>query len=81
MMMRPLYPCGKPCSRETLNETVKRLALLSYDGITASNLNPVEVISIIQSNRKFYHIYTITIVYNSQISQSDWYFRNCQVWA
>ena len=27
----------------------------------ASNLNPVEVFSILQSNRKFYHIYTVTI--------------------
>ena len=33
-----------------------------YDGITASNLNPVGVFSILQSNRTFYHIYTITIV-------------------
>ena len=28
----------------------------------ASNLNPVGVFSILQSNRKFYHIYTLTIV-------------------
>ena len=33
-----------------------------YDGITASNLNPVGVFSTLLSNRKFYHIYTVTIV-------------------
>ena len=27
MTMNPLYPCGKPCSRGTRNETVKNLAL------------------------------------------------------
>ena len=34
---------------------------LNYDGITASNLIPVGVFSILQSNRKLYHIYTVTI--------------------
>ena len=34
----------------------------NYDGNTASNLNPVGVFSILQSNQKFYHIYTVTIV-------------------
>ena len=34
----------------------------NYDVITVSNLNPVGVFSILQSNRKFYHIYTVTIV-------------------
>ena len=34
----------------------------NYDGITASNLNPVRVFSILQSNRKFYHFYTAIIV-------------------
>ena len=29
MTMSPLYPCGKPCSRGTHNETVKNLALFS----------------------------------------------------
>ena len=29
MTMSPLYPCGKPCSRGTRNETVKNLALIS----------------------------------------------------
>ena len=51
--MSPLYPCDKPCSTGTRNEAVKNLALFSA---------PVEVFSILQSNRKFYHIYTVTIV-------------------
>ena len=34
----------------------------NYDGITAPNLNPVGVFSILQSNRKFYYMYTVTIV-------------------
>ena len=29
MTISPLYPCGKPCSRGTHNETVKNLALFS----------------------------------------------------
>ena len=68
MTMSPLYPCGKPCSRGTHNETVKILALFSsiingnYDRILASNLSPVGVFSILQSNQKLYHIYTVTIV-------------------
>ena len=66
MTMSPLYPCRKPCSRGTHNETVKNFAFFSnqwnYDGLTASNLSPVGVFSILQSNRKFYHIYTVTIV-------------------
>ena len=69
MTMNPLYPCGKPCSGGTHNETVKNLALLTsivnewnYDGITALNHNPVGVFSVLYSNRKFYHIYTVTIV-------------------
>ena len=61
-----LYPC-KPCSRKTSNETVKNLALFSLiirkdDRLTASNLNPVEVFLILQSNRTFYRVYTVTIV-------------------
>ena len=27
--MNPMYPCGKPCSSRTHNETVKKLALYS----------------------------------------------------
>ena len=34
----------------------------NYDRIMASNLNPVGEFSFLQSNRKFYHIYTVTIV-------------------
>ena len=34
----------------------------NYDGITASNLNPVGVLSILQLNLKFHHIYTVTKV-------------------
>ena len=34
----------------------------NYERITASNLYPVGVFSILQSSRKFYHIYTGTIV-------------------
>ena len=52
MIMSPLYPLCKPCSTGTHN----------YDGITVSNLNPVRVFSILQSYRKSYLIYTVTIV-------------------
>ena len=64
MTMSLLYPCGKPCSTGTHNETVKKLTLFSkvINGITASNLNPVGVFSVPQSNRKFYHICSVTIV-------------------
>ena len=34
----------------------------NYQKITDSNLHPVGVFSILQSNRKFYRIYAITIV-------------------
>ena len=66
MTMSPLHPCGKPCSRGT-HETVKNLPLFSsiINGImmeVASNLNPVGVFSVLQSNQKFYYIYTVTIV-------------------
>ena len=50
MTMSPLYPCDKPCSTETHDETVKKLAVFSAI-ITASNLSPVGVFSILQSNR------------------------------
>ena len=68
MMTSPLYPCSKPCSKGTNNETVKNLALVSsiikwnYDGIMALNLSPIEGFPILQSNKKFYHIYTVIIV-------------------
>ena len=68
MTMSPLYPSDKPCSTGTHDKTVKKVGPIfcnhqwNYDGITAPNRNPVGVFSILQSNRKFYHIYTITIV-------------------
>ena len=68
MKMSPLYPCGKPCSRGTHNETVKTLGPIffnhqwNYERITASNLHPVGAFSILQSSRKFYHIHTLTII-------------------
>ena len=34
----------------------------NHDTTMASNLNPVGVFSILQSNRKFSHIYTVTII-------------------
>ena len=48
MTMNPLYPYGKPSSTGTHDKTLKKLALFAaiingYDGITASNLNSVEV--------------------------------------
>ena len=66
MTMGPLYPRGKPCSRGTHNETVRKQDLFSsiinYDGTTASNLNLMGVFSILQSNRNIYRIYIVTIV-------------------
>ena len=68
MTTSPLYPCGKPCSRGTNNVKVKNLVLFSsiIKAIMMEsrlrNSNPVGVVSILQSNRKFYHIYTVTIV-------------------
>ena len=35
---------------------------LNYDVMTASNLSPVSVFYILQSNGKFYHIYIVAIV-------------------
>ena len=75
MTMSPLYPCGKPCSRGNHNETVINLPLFNhqwnYDGIMALNLNPVGVFSILQSNRKFSHICTVTIVEGQITSQNS----------
>ena len=67
MTMSPLYPCDKPCSRRTQNDSEKSGPIFfnhqwNYDGIMALNLNPIGVFSILQSNRKFYHIYSVTIV-------------------
>ena len=68
MMISPLYPFGKPCSTGTHNETVKKLTLffafinriLMESRLRISN--PVGMLSVLQSNRKFYHINTVTIV-------------------
>ena len=69
MTMSLLYPCGKPCSTGTHNEEEKKPALFSaiihsmiYDGITNSKLNPKGAFSILQSNRRFYYIYTVKMV-------------------
>ena len=67
MTMSPLYPWGKPCSRWTHNNSEKLDSIFfnhrwNYDGIMASNFNPLREFSILQSNEKFYHIYAITIV-------------------
>ena len=79
---------SKPYSRRTHNKTMKKLALfcncqLNYDRITALNLNPVGVYSILQSNQIksgiLSHLHRNSN--NSQISQSDWYRRNREVWA
>ena len=51
----------QPCSRGTHNEAVKNLFLFSSI-IVASNLNPLGVFSILESNQRFYHIYTLAIV-------------------
>ena len=67
---------------------MKKLALfcncqLNYDRITALNLNPVGVYSILQSDQIksgiLSHLHRNSN--NSQISQSDWYRRNREVWA
>ena len=88
MTMSSLYPCGKPCSTtETHNETVKELALFFaiINGIMMElRLRipiPWEWFSILQLNRKCYHIYTYRNNSNLQISQSDWYSRNRRVCA
>ena len=67
-MMSPLYPSGKPCAIGTHNEEGKMMILFSAinDVIMIETgceiSNPVGMLSVLQSNRKFYHIYTITIV-------------------
>ena len=40
----------------------------NYDGITDSSLSPVGVLSILQLNRKFYHLYTVTIVVHKSLN-------------
>ena len=65
MTMSPLYPCGKPCSRGTHNETVKNLALFSsiINGIMKESRLPIsipwECFQFCNRIEKFYHIYTL----------------------
>ena len=79
MTMSPLYPCGKPCSTGTHTEMVKKLTLISIiiNGIMMESRlrisNNVRILSVLQSNQKFYHICRNHS--NSQISQSDRYSR------
>ena len=62
MAMSSLYPCGKPCSTSTHNETIKKLTLFSsvIDGIMIESLfriwKPVGMLWVLILNRKFYHI-------------------------
>ena len=64
--MIPLYPCGKPFAQEGLIMNSEKLGPFffnhqrDYDGITASNLNPMGVFSFLQSNRKFTFTFTCT---------------------
>ena len=68
-------PCSRGTHNETMKNFFhcEKTALFSsiINGIrisvrpgirAASNLNPVGLFSILQSSRKFYHIYTVTIV-------------------
>ena len=57
-MMSPLYPCGKPCSTKTPNETVKKLTLFSaiINAIMMESRlqisNPMGMLAVLQSNGK-----------------------------
>ena len=85
MMISPLYPNGKPCSRGTHNETVKNLALFSsiINGMMKELRLRISIpwecfqFSIESKILSHFHLNNS----NSQISQSDWYWRNCEVWA
>ena len=61
MTMSPMYICSQPCSTGTHNETVKKLTLFSalMKGIMIESRlrisNPVRFLSVLQSNRNFYH--------------------------
>ena len=59
MTTSPLYPCGKSYSMGTHNQSVIKLPYFflhqpNFDGIMASN--PMRILSVLQSNRNFYHI-------------------------
>ena len=62
MTMNPLYPCGKPCSTGTHNETVKKLTQFSAFINRIMMESRLRISIPCQSNRKLYHIYTVTIV-------------------
>ena len=68
MTMSPLYPCGKPSSTGTHNETVKKLTLL-FTFIDRTMVeswlrisNPVGMLLVLQSNRNFSIPFTVTAV-------------------
>ena len=79
MTMSPLYSCGKPCSRGTHNETMKNLALFSsiingimkYHALESPSRGSVFNASIESKILSHLHLNNN----NSQISQSDWYWR------
>ena len=50
----------------------------SIDEIMASNLNPVGVFSFLESNRKFYHIYTVTVVMLARFTDQTRILKNSQ---
>ena len=77
MTMSPLYPCGKPCSRGTHNETVKNLGLFSSI-IYGIMMKPRVRISAPWECFQFFNQIENS---NSQILQSDWYCKNREVWA
>ena len=85
MTMSPLYPRDKPYSRGTRNETAKNWALFSsvINGIMIeSRLRisiPWECFQFFNQLKILSHLHRNNS--NSQISQSDWYVRNCKVWA
>ena len=59
MTMKPMYPCGKPCSRGTHNETVKHLALSkAYDRLNHDRKTAVALFNGCSSERKCnkYHV-------------------------
>ena len=53
MTMSPLYPCGKPCSRGTHNETVKNPALSpAFDRSNHDRTTAVALLNSHSSERK-----------------------------
>ena len=70
MTMSPLYPCGKPCSTETHNETVKNLALFSaiINGINGFESQSRGSVFNSSLESKFDHIYTVTKVIHKSCS-------------